>query len=212
MFGNSYKPAWLYESLPYLYVVSGIVTILAVGNSIAVLSGSMLLSAGGVIWHMRRTYRRGRESEAARAPEKALVPLVWRAAFETAHPTIDAQHRDLFTRGNELVALVVEGHSQGDIELKLYELFWELEAHCDMEERIMAREGTPLSPEHLRLHRDLLERAKRLRGAYHDNEIGLAEVIRFVAYDVLIRHVVHDDAELRPAVAPAARRRVLRRP
>ena len=53
-----YKPKWLYEVLPFLYAVSGVATILTIKNNLAWISGLLLISAGGVVWKLRRGYRR----------------------------------------------------------------------------------------------------------------------------------------------------------
>lgn len=194
---SGHKPAWLYESLPYLYALIGVLTITLLGNPIALASGLTLLSAGALIWRMRREFRRALAQQQADTASRALVPLCWRESFATGHPAIDDQHRDLFTRGNELIALVVQGRSQGDVELKLYELLWELEAHCDLEARHAAEAGHPITAEHVEAHRVMLERAKAMRDAYHAGQADFVDVVRFVAYELLIKHVVEGDAELR---------------
>lgn len=66
-----YQPKWLYEVLPYIYVASGLATILVLRNAMAVFSGLMLISAGAVVWFMRLTNRRvGSRGPASR--EKAV--------------------------------------------------------------------------------------------------------------------------------------------
>jgi hypothetical protein len=52
-----HKPEWLYEALPSIYVVAGITTIANLGNTLSIVSGSLLISAGLFIWTMRRTSR-----------------------------------------------------------------------------------------------------------------------------------------------------------
>ncbi|HAL37025.1 MAG TPA: hypothetical protein DCP03_02450 [Polaromonas sp.] len=53
-----YKPMWLYERLPYLYVAAGGVTIATLENAISLFSGGLLIMAGVHVWKMRRTDRR----------------------------------------------------------------------------------------------------------------------------------------------------------
>lgn len=52
-----HKPDWLYETLPYIYVVEGIATIANLGNTLSLFSGGLLISAGVFIWWMRRSSR-----------------------------------------------------------------------------------------------------------------------------------------------------------
>ncbi|MEI6734712.1 MAG: hypothetical protein WCK94_12105 [Comamonadaceae bacterium] len=52
-----HKPEWLYEALPYVYGVAGIVTIANQGNLLSMASGGLLVSAGVSTWWLRRSYR-----------------------------------------------------------------------------------------------------------------------------------------------------------
>jgi hypothetical protein len=54
---NFYKPDWLYQPLPFVYIVAGITTISYLGNTLSMMSGGLLISAGVYIWRMRRIFR-----------------------------------------------------------------------------------------------------------------------------------------------------------
>jgi hypothetical protein len=56
--GDFYKPAWLYESLPYVYIAAGVLTVTSVEHPAALLSSVLLIMWGILVWHMRRTNRR----------------------------------------------------------------------------------------------------------------------------------------------------------
>jgi hypothetical protein len=50
---------WVYESLPYVYAAMGLVTIAVLGDStLGLVSGLMLITAGGLIWRLRYLYRK----------------------------------------------------------------------------------------------------------------------------------------------------------
>jgi len=53
------RPDWLYNSLPYVYIVIGLVVVFGLGTSnlIGVFSGILLISTGGVVVTMRATHR-----------------------------------------------------------------------------------------------------------------------------------------------------------
>lgn len=53
-------PDWLYEPLPYLYVLMGLIATIVLEATVGKISGLMLISAGFVIWNLRFTYRRRR--------------------------------------------------------------------------------------------------------------------------------------------------------
>lgn len=61
---KSYKPEWLYEALPYLYVLAGLATIANLGNTLSLFSGGLLISAGAFIGWMRRSARQEQRRKA----------------------------------------------------------------------------------------------------------------------------------------------------
>lgn len=69
-----HKPDWLYEALPYVYVIAGIATIVSMDNALSKGSGVLLVSAGICIWWMRRSSRQNqkrRESDRRMAERRA---------------------------------------------------------------------------------------------------------------------------------------------
>ena len=53
-------PDKLYELLPYLYAVAGLVTVYIFDTPIGYVSGFLLLLTACLVWMMRRDYRQGR--------------------------------------------------------------------------------------------------------------------------------------------------------
>lgn len=53
-----YLPGWLYERLPHAYVTSGFSTLIALEHLAAYISGALLVSAGVLVWKVRRDFRR----------------------------------------------------------------------------------------------------------------------------------------------------------
>lgn len=53
-----HKPAWLYESLPFLYLIAGALALTKLDGGVADLSGVLLILAGGCVLQMRRNFRR----------------------------------------------------------------------------------------------------------------------------------------------------------
>lgn len=59
-------PDWLYEPLPYIYVLMGLIATIVLEAFIGKISGVLLISAGFVIWNLRFTYRRRHRRPQAR--------------------------------------------------------------------------------------------------------------------------------------------------
>ena len=53
-----YLPDWLYEALPYAYLIAGIASITKLGSTLSMVSGGVLISACIYTWQMRRTHRK----------------------------------------------------------------------------------------------------------------------------------------------------------
>ena len=64
MFFRGHKPDWLYEILPYVYLIGGVLTILTLKNFMGTFSGLLLVSAGAAVWSLRRSYRRRTQDNA----------------------------------------------------------------------------------------------------------------------------------------------------
>ena len=52
-----YQPRWLYETLPYLYVGSGVLSVATLDHLLSAFSGLLLVSAGLVVWKLRHDHR-----------------------------------------------------------------------------------------------------------------------------------------------------------
>lgn len=74
---NFHKPRWLYETLPYLYVGSGIANLTTLDHLLSLFSGLMLVSAGIVVWKLRHDHRRWdwKKDKPPAAAHKMKAPL-----------------------------------------------------------------------------------------------------------------------------------------
>lgn len=197
-------PSRLYEVLPYVYAGAGLLTMYKLGNGVGIASGLMLMSAGGIVWLLRRNRRshprHGHRAVARPAafddlgpPPVGFMRLVWRKEYECGHPLIDAQHRRLFEAGNAILNAILEGESRADVELMLDELISHVEAHFCEEEALLARARQPLSAEHQRNHRQLLATTKALAESYRRGEMSVADLFTFLTRDVVSGHIVRED-------------------
>lgn len=197
------QPDWLYESLPFLYLAAGMLTMFVLGNAIGVFSGLMLVSAGLFVGVLRLKYRRSqRELAALRAlvpkydetpPAPGLVRLAWRPEYECGNTLIDIQHRRLFESGNNLLNAILEDRAKLDVELMLDDMIAHVESHFCDEEALLARSQHPISKAHQELHQQLLARAKKLASLYHQGELAAGDLFTFVANDLVAQHIVRED-------------------
>ncbi len=217
-------PKWLYETLPYVYIVAGIATAGMLQNVVATISGVLLLSAGALVLTMRHNYRSSRREADAVAPRLAaerngdqdaeLLQVGWRPAFDIGHEVIDRQHRQLVSLGNQFISALMQGSPREDLDLMLDVLVAELGRHLKLEEDLAAGHGTPLTGAVVQAHRRLLARAGELRDRFQGGQLEAADLVGFIAYDLVVMHVARENLRLpvpqraRPvADVPAAARR-----
>ena len=51
-------PGPIYESLPVIYIVTGLISIVLIEMPFSVISAALLVCASWMVWRMRRRYRR----------------------------------------------------------------------------------------------------------------------------------------------------------
>lgn len=197
------KSNWIYETLPLLYAGAGMLVLLNLDNSWGVFSGLTLISAGLLVWVMRKTYRKssrqrktvvGQTAPARRgSPDTEFKQLVWHKEYECGNPTIDTQHRYLFALGNSLLGAILDKQSKLDVEMLLDELIAEIARHFITEEALLAQSQHPMTPEHHESHRKLLARCKELSERFHRDELVAGDLFNFIAVDVVTRHILRED-------------------
>jgi diguanylate cyclase (GGDEF)-like protein/hemerythrin-like metal-binding protein len=132
-----------------------------------------------------------------RTPTK-LVQLVWRTAFESGNPVIDAQHRGLFRGVNKLLGAVLEEHQIDEVAALVEAFVADIGQHFRDEEAIITEAGYPDAASHASLHRALIEQAGTLANHFRDGTLSLGELFEYLAHDVVARHMLIADHEFFP--------------
>lgn len=204
-----------YEVLPVLYIGAGLLAMLVLQNMMALTSGLLLIAVGAIEMMRRRRAGRDREAQESRHASRlasdregphtqALMQIAWRKSFECGHPTIDAQHRQLFEIGDTVINAVLKSKPRNHIEFLLDELTEHIQAHFKSEEAVLARTRYPLTQEHRAHHAALLEKAQGLRDSYRQGLLDVSELVGFIAYDVITEHIIHEDLKFALRGRPAA--------
>lgn len=68
-------PGWLYEPLPYIYVITGLFTAFNLDILLGRVSGLLLISAGVIVWHLRFQFRRDVRRRKLRKQRRITTPL-----------------------------------------------------------------------------------------------------------------------------------------
>jgi hemerythrin len=193
----------VYQALPYAYVLAGLSTMLLLRNAVAVFSGLLFMVAGAVVWLLRHRVNLAFFRSYGKAATPAFLAttfhtyktleISWHESFQCGHPVIDAQHRKLFGRCNELIQAVGVNASKFDMEFQLAVIVDHISEHFCTEEAMLARTRNRLFSSHQAHHRVLLAKAIRLRDQYLNDEATAQEVVSFVAREVITGHILHED-------------------
>ncbi|NMG77051.1 diguanylate cyclase [Aromatoleum diolicum] len=127
------------------------------------------------------------------------VQLVWRDAYRSGDATVDRQHRQLFDHANRLLQAVMTHAPREQILDALRLLVDDIAAHFADEERLHAEISFPGRHAHAVEHARLLEKAAHLfNRACGDDDLPVAEVFHFLAYEVVAQHLVGADRHYFP--------------
>jgi hemerythrin-like metal-binding protein len=200
-----HKPKWLYEALPWIYAVSGVLVMLSLRNWMAVVSGGTLVLTGALVWAMRKRFRRETLEIVNLDTLNLPARLAWKPALDVGHEVLDRQHRQMFTLCNELIQVVGVRKPDSVVQALLRELMAEIRNHFVTEERVAEELGTPLSAEHRRHHAALLARAEQLRERCRGSQADIGDLVRTLVVDVVAGHVLAEAAGLSASVARAQR-------
>jgi diguanylate cyclase (GGDEF)-like protein/hemerythrin-like metal-binding protein len=126
------------------------------------------------------------------------VELVWHAAYECGLAAIDEPHRDLFAQGNIIHAAIASGRPRDEIAELVDALIRELFKHFHEEDAIITSAGFPDAAEHAAIHREFMDRAVVLASRFRARELDTEELFRFLAHEVVVRHMLEADRAFLP--------------
>jgi diguanylate cyclase (GGDEF)-like protein/hemerythrin-like metal-binding protein len=139
---------------------------------------------------------------ALRAPVK-LMQLIWRRVYESGNPTIDTQHRTLFSDANKLLNAFVGDQPAQELE-KLAQVFvFNIAQHFEAEEAIIKRAGYPGAHAHAESHRALLAEAEALLAGFRAGTVAMGELFQYLVHEVVARHVLIADRDFFSSLSPS---------
>lgn len=127
----------------------------------------------------------------------APVQLVWREAYRSGDADIDRQHRELFEHANRLLQAVISHAPRASVLDAARLLLDDIAVHFEDEERMHAEIAYPGREDHAAEHARLLDKAVRLFDGAGD-DLPIAEVFHFLAYEVVAQHLLGADRHYFP--------------
>lgn len=123
-----------------------------------------------------------------------FVQLSWEAKYASGNATIDAEHRNLFKQGNQLLDTALRAEVDPvAFKAALKRLLGLIAAHFHDEEEILGHHGYHDLVDHMTKHSELLERARILQKNSDDRGITVGELVDFLVVEVITKHVLLED-------------------
>lgn len=126
------------------------------------------------------------------------MALIWTEDLSVGYGLIDDQHKELFSRYNQLLKACKEGKGRDAIIPMLDFLVEYVTGHFAEEERFMERYAFPERSEHVQQHRNLFEHVNEIYAELRDKGASVAVItaINHTLFDWLLKHVKQTDVKL----------------
>jgi diguanylate cyclase (GGDEF)-like protein/hemerythrin-like metal-binding protein len=127
-----------------------------------------------------------------------FVKLSWHPAYDSGHAGIDEQHRGLFRDTNNVLGAMLSGRPPDEVAALVKILLNDVAAHFQEEEAAIAAAGYPGALTHAKMHKNLLTEAADLAQRFEAGSLNIGELFKFIAHDVIARHILKSDREYFP--------------
>jgi hemerythrin-like metal-binding protein len=193
-----YKPEWLYQSMPFLYISSGVLAIARLRNGMGMFSGGILIMTSAVVLSQRYSYRRQKElAEEEKKEEnrefKILGTLVWRSSFNCGNKLIDRQHQALFHAANKIIDAIIDDEQEIDYDATLLKLLGDIQRHFRDEEKFLDAMIPEIAPLHKDVHKKLLSQIMSFVNRIREEEATSRELVRFLIVEVIANQILKED-------------------
>ena len=131
----------------------------------------------------------------------AAVYLKWNEEWNSGNETIDEQHRELLESANNLLFLSFSNAKSEEIDQKLELLLRHMTDHFTDEEKLQAAIEYPDYPQHVEIHKGLLDKALKLKEDYKNGSEKPSAIFSFVVDDVIVGHMLEEDVKFYPYIS-----------
>ncbi len=130
----------------------------------------------------------------------ALAHLEWSSDLECSNIVIDEQHKQLFYIANSLIFISFSKVDKEKIGEQLSKLLNHIEDHFVYEEKVLSEARYPDYMKHTQLHKQLLEKAQKIKKNYQEGVLKPSEIFSFLLDDVVVGHLMEDDMKYFPYI------------
>lgn len=120
----------------------------------------------------------------------------WSKNFETGHPIVDGQHKNLFSLINNLQVGMLDNHSRSVMIDTIDRLSAYVDTHFKTEEDLMLSNSYPDYPAHKQEHDNLKQQATKLIQLFKLDKVDLTATVSNFLSDWLKHHINEVDIKM----------------
>lgn len=113
----------------------------------------------------------------------------------SGNSVIDTQHQRLSDYANSLRATILSRRPVDEVNAIIDAFIRDVAQHFQDEEAILAAANYPETAKHAALHRELANSAATLVRQFRAGALGIGQLFRFLAHDILAKHMAGADRE-----------------
>ncbi|GKT33664.1 diguanylate cyclase, partial [Aduncisulcus paluster] len=122
-----------------------------------------------------------------------FVKVYWSDSWNSGHPAIDAEHKNLLERCNSIIESSL-GHSTYDETLRNVDVFLaDMKKHFSNEIDILRERNYPEVDKHEVIHENLLNKAHELCSKAVNDDVTTGELFTFLLLTVMKYHINGED-------------------
>lgn len=125
-----------------------------------------------------------------------METIKWFKSFETGHPIVDGQHKNLFSLINNLQLGMSENHNKILLAQTVERLSDYIETHFRTEEDLMISTTYPDYTAHKQEHEKLKEQAAKLIQLFNMDKVDLTATVSKFLSDWLKHHINEIDIKM----------------
>lgn len=131
----------------------------------------------------------------------------WSPLFEAGHAELDADHKQLVERANQLLRSVRTNGDKATITQYLNEIGLDMRRHFAREELVIAEVSPSGLQKHRAEHGAMLDRLAFLTDRFLNDALPLEALVQFVAFEMCAHHIAGSDRRLLGAIQRSERDR-----
>lgn len=135
----------------------------------------------------------------------SFVRLEWKKEYESGCHPIDRQHQNLFLLSNDLLAAIISGLPDDQVEALGHELSDHLATHFRTEDEIIHNAGYPGADTHRRIHDKLLQDMRGFLDKFRHGHVTVVDLFNLVVIKIVRNHLLEEDRKFFPYIKSVQR-------